>query len=139
MSASKNLPGWRFSSRVLLPIVLVGAAAILLIVGILILTTRESDHLALDRQTRLVSHVLSEQFAKFAHDQESVTLWDDAIRRTTVDFDPEWIDLNLGVWLYDYFGHDRVYVLNAEDKPVYAMIDGATADPSSYTSARTGA
>jgi diguanylate cyclase (GGDEF)-like protein len=131
------LSRWRFSSRVLLPIVLAGAATALLLAAVLLLAARESDRIASERQRRLVSHVLAEQLAKLTHDQESVTIWDDAVRKTTVDFDARWIEVNLGLRLYEYFGHDRAYVLNANDRPLYAMVDGVSVEPSSYTTTRT--
>jgi diguanylate cyclase (GGDEF)-like protein len=131
------LSKWRLSSRVLLPIVLAGMATVVLVTAVLLLAARESDRIASERQRRLVSHVLAEQFAKLTHDQESVTIWDDAVLKTTVERDLLWIDVNLGVWLHDYFGHDRAYVLDANNRPIYAMMDGASAESSSYTTTRT--
>jgi diguanylate cyclase (GGDEF)-like protein len=121
---------------VLLPIALAVPPTILLVAFVLLPATRESDRVAWERQYRLVAHVLSEQVAKISHDQESVTIWDDAIEKTVFNFDHEWIDINLGVWMYDYFGHDRTFVLNASDSPIYAMVDGASADTSAYRPVR---
>ena len=73
---------WQFSSRVLLPIVVAGVSAILLILGVLVYTTRESDKIAKERETELVAQVISEQFEKITRDQESVTIWDEAVRHT---------------------------------------------------------
>ena len=79
---------WNFSTRILLPLVLAGATTVLLVAGVLLYATRESDRLSWDRQSLLVSHVLSEQVAKISHDLESVTIWDDAVRKTKLEFDP---------------------------------------------------
>jgi diguanylate cyclase (GGDEF)-like protein len=128
---------WRFSSRVLLPILVVGVASIALVAGVLFLATRESDQIASERQSRLVSHALAENFAKITRDQESVSIWDEAVQRTLGELDLDWFDANFGIWLYDYFGHDRTYVLDANNKPIYGMMDGERADPSSYTTAYT--
>ena len=125
---------WRFSTRVLLPVVAAGAAAVLLVAATLFLAARESDSIAFERQSRVVSHVLSQQVAKISHDQESVTVWDDAVEKVTLDFDPAWTDVNLGTWMHDYFGHDELFVLNAGDDPVFANVDGALADASVFRS-----
>src|SRR5262245_23030278 len=112
---------WRFSTRALFPIAVAGCAAALLVAVVLLFATRESDQVALERQTRLVTHVLKEQLAKITHDQQSVTIWDESIRQTEkAEIDLEWFDGNFGPWLYTYFGHDRSYVLNRQDKPIYA-------------------
>ena len=128
---------WRFSSRVLLPILVVGTAAIALVAGVLFLATRESDDIASERQYLLVSHALTASFAKITRDQESVSVWDEAVQRSKGDLDFDWFDANFGIWLYDYFGHDRTYVLDANDKPIYGMMDGERADPSSFTTSST--
>ena len=123
---------WNFSTRILLPLVLAGATTVLLVAGVLLYATRESDRLSWDRQSLLVSHVLSEQVARISHDLESVTIWDDAVRKTKLAFDREWIDINLGVWMFDYFGHERAFILNDRNEPIYAMVDGAGAELSAY-------
>jgi diguanylate cyclase (GGDEF)-like protein len=128
---------WRFSTRVLAPILIAACVTVVFVTGVLIYAASESDRVTLERQTRLVSHILSEQYAKITRDQESTTIWDESILHTQGELDFDWLDSNLGVWLNEYFGHDRAYVLNAEDKPIYGMVDGARADPSSYSTAYT--
>lgn len=123
---------WRFSTRVLLPIAAAGIAAALLVAAVLGLATRQSDRIAWERQSQLVSHVLSEQVARISHDQQSVTIWDDAVKNTQGLFDPEWVDVNLGTWMHDYFGHDEIFILNGRGKPIYANIDGAVSEVTTY-------
>jgi diguanylate cyclase (GGDEF)-like protein len=123
---------WNFSTRILLPLMVVGAITAFLVVGVLLYATRESDRLSWERQSLLVSHVLSEQVARISHDVESVSVWDDAIRNSRIKFDRDWVDINLGVWMFDYFGHDRAFVLNSRNEPIYAMVDGAAAEVSAY-------
>jgi len=123
---------WRFSSRVLLPIAAAGAASAILVSAVLILATRQSDRIAWERQSKLVSHVLSDQVARISHDQQSVTIWDDAVINTQVRYDPEWVDINLGSWMHDYFGHDELFILNHADKPIYASIEGVASKVTVY-------
>ena len=127
----------RFSSGILLPVLSAGTVAVALVIGLLFFATRQTDHLARERQERLVSHVLGEQVSRISHDQESVTIWDDSIRHTVHAFDFDWVDVNLGVWMHSYFEHDRVFVLNESNEPTYAMADGASAELSIYDSARS--
>src|ERR1044072_8287175 len=102
----------RFSTRALFPIAAAGFAAALLVAAVLGLATRQSDRIAWERQSQLVSHVLSEQVARISHDQQSITIWDDAVKNTQGLFDPEWVDVNLGTWMHDNFGHDEIFILN---------------------------
>src|ERR1051325_1898789 len=105
MSQSRSAQ-WRFSTRVLIPIAAAGFAAALLVAAVLGLATRQSDRIAWERQSQLVSHALSEKVARNSRDQQSVTIWDDAVVNTQVLYDPQWVDINLGTWMHDYFGHD---------------------------------
>ena len=135
---STRLSEWRSSSRVLLPITLTFSLMALIVAGFLFYAAHATDRVAWERESRIVSHVLEEQFAKITHDQESVTIWDESVERVrAAEVDFPWFDLNLGIWLHDYFGHDRAYVLNDHDQPVYAMANGVRALPSSFTTART--
>jgi diguanylate cyclase (GGDEF)-like protein len=126
----------RFSLNILVPVLAAGAAAILFVIGTLFVATLQTDDVVRARQQRLVERVLGEQAARISHDQESVTLWDDAVANTAHAFNFEWVEVNLGVWMFDYFGHDRAFVLNQKGEPVYAMADGSSQDPSIYSGAR---
>jgi diguanylate cyclase (GGDEF)-like protein len=132
--ANLRLGDWRFSSRVLMPITLAVVTTTLIVACILLYATRESDQIERERQGRLVTHILAEQVAKIPRDQQSVTIWDESIREVKGPRDPEWMDNNLGVWLHGYFGHDRVFVLDEHNGPIYAMVDGERRDSASYTS-----
>jgi diguanylate cyclase (GGDEF)-like protein len=115
----------RFFYLIAAPTIIAVLATAVVITGMLIWSARRANEVAFDRQNQLVDLVLSQSVSKIAYDQESITVWDDPIiklREPVLDF--EWLDANVGVWLFTYFGHDQVYVLDADNKPVYAMRDG---------------
>jgi diguanylate cyclase (GGDEF)-like protein len=109
------------------------AAAALVIGGLLFWSTSSADQLSRERQQHLVSTVLTQSVARVAHDQESVTVWDDSILRLRArPLDMTWLDNNLGVWLHTYYGHDAAYVIDPGNRPLYAMVDGARARPDDF-------
>lgn len=99
-------------------------AAAVLMFGIVWWSASESDRATKDRLAQTVSYALSESIEKIPYDQESVAFWDDAVVNTRVAFNADWVDVNLGVWMYDYFQHDRVTILDTGDQVLYAMADG---------------
>ncbi|MGV8840937.1 MAG: putative bifunctional diguanylate cyclase/phosphodiesterase [Bauldia sp.] len=111
-----------------LPIRLIAVAAVAVGLGavaaVTVWSATRSDTVAVDNQTRLVAHLLSAETEVIVHDQESVALWDDAVRNTRLAFDYAWVDENLGVWMYEYFGHDRTYVLDDAGRAIYGMANG---------------
>ncbi len=131
MKSLQQLIGrWRMSPAVLGPAIVFVVISAAAVVGFILWSTADLDRLTIERERQLVGHVLKEQVRKISYDQESVTIWDDAVANTQVAFDPKWVDVNLGVWMKTYFGHDRVFVLDAANNPIYVMNDGAAADPS---------
>lgn len=100
-----------------MPLMIVVVAA-----GLVMSTLRwsavESDAVSVMRQQDLVNLVISKLQQRVAHDQESVTVWDEAVVKASQP-DPTWIDLNLGSWMHSYFQHDVLIVLDAQGEPIY--------------------
>ena len=107
---------------------LIALAATLLCAILLFLSAREANQVALARQHSLLSAVLTKSERGVAHDQESATVWNEAVRKVR-DRDFDWVDANLGVWMHSYFGHDEVVVTELDGRPVYAMKDGRRRPP----------
>ena len=112
--------------------VLVSAIVVAAAVFVLLAWSRQqTDRIALDRQERLVALVVSQMQTRIAHDQESVTVWDDAVKAVKANAPGDWIDINLGTWMHTYFGHDGAYVLDPHDRAIYAFSDGAVEEAGS--------
>jgi diguanylate cyclase (GGDEF)-like protein len=114
----------------------VGTALIVTAIAVLLFfawTTTTTDNRALGRQVRMVANVMTEQLEKVGTDQESVTIWDDAVLRTHYDRDIDWTDYNLGRWLNLYFQHDVAVIIDPETGPYYMMEDGELVDPGRYS------
>ena len=56
----------------------------------------------------------------------SLKITDDAI-------DLEFTDANFGIFLTETYAHDEVYILNAENRPLYAFAEGKRLDPADFT------
>ena len=94
-----------------------------MLAAVLILSANRSDQLSQARLHQVVEYALTKSIERVPYDQESVAVWDDAVKFVK-GIDLKWVDINLGVWMYEYFKHDRSYVLNAEDQVLYSMADG---------------
>jgi diguanylate cyclase (GGDEF)-like protein len=102
------------------------ALTILLLGTMAYLAATESDEIGRERLHQVVEYALGKSIEKVPYDQESVAIWDDAVKNVK-NFDAKWVDINLGVWMYDYFKHDRIYVVNDKNQVLYAMADGRQA------------
>jgi diguanylate cyclase (GGDEF)-like protein len=123
-------PPSRFFSAVLAPVVIcliVTAAATL---GFILWSAQGVDQRSLEHETNLARFVTRSQLDRIPNDQESATIWDEAIIHTKQNFDLDWLNSNLGVWMSEYFGHDEVIILNDQDRPIYTMTGGKSVEPS---------
>ena len=130
------LKRWQFSARVLTPSVIWLFFALAMVTGFVLWSSANVDRTSLERQTELVQAVAGQELARIPRTQESVTLWDEAIANTAVAFDKEWVDNNLGVWLYEYYGFNSVVILNEADEPIYTMSDGTAPAPELFAAER---
>ncbi|MFL9839340.1 CHASE4 domain-containing protein [Sphingomonas sp. ST-64] len=122
-----------FLARVALPAIAAVATLAIALTAVVLFSASQANKLAGDRQQALIETVLKQRAAAVAHDQEGVTIWDEALRQVTARRpDLKWLDDNLGIWLHSYYGHDEAYVLDPAGKPLYAMRDGARIDPGRY-------
>jgi len=118
---------------VLWGISIAAAAAVLLSVFLLTASVRQADELAVEQQRTLISKALDQSIERVQHDQESSTIWTEAARQVAspvLDF--TWLDGNLGVWFYTFYGHDEVFILNPAGRPIYAMRSGYRVTPASF-------
>jgi diguanylate cyclase (GGDEF)-like protein len=104
-------------------ILMVGLIA-LLVASFALWSAARSDQLVKKRLEQTVALALAKSEQQISYDQESVAHWDEAVLNARNAFNPTWVDVNLGVWMYDYFKHDRVYVIDAKERVTYAMADG---------------
>ena len=91
------------------------------------------DQQAIAKQKTFLEEGLEEAFAELPTQQESSTIWDDAVAETRAN-NQAWMEENLGAWMHSYFGHDRVYILDETDRPIHAMVDGLTRATEVYRS-----
>ena len=109
------------------------------LVGVILhFSTSQSDAYALARQDRLVRIAVQQTMDSIAVDQEASTYWDDAVLRMRErPLDQEWLDNNLGIWFFTYYKHDETYLLDASDRPVYAMQQGLRTRPDAFAKVAT--
>ena len=120
---------WQFQASVLAPVALALLVIAATVLAFVLWTSADLDERSLQREMKLASHILVEESGRIPHDQKSIALWDDAVLNTKVNFNFAWVDNNLGSWMFSYFGHNRVFILNDADKPIYGMEQGNVVNP----------
>jgi diguanylate cyclase (GGDEF)-like protein len=128
---------WKFSIAVLLPVVAAVLVTVALAAGFVVWSAQRTDQASLARQQALVAHFVQGAKSDFEGTQGSVVLrYETAAAFLADDLDLDWIDAEMGSVEYTGFGHDRVYVLDPDLRPVYAAREGESQDLSAYDSDR---
>jgi diguanylate cyclase (GGDEF)-like protein len=96
-------------------------------------SAQQSDRVSVERQSQLVELIVSRMQSGIAHDQESSTVWDDAVRAVMrAEPDEEWLDQNLGSWMNTYFAHDGAFVIAPDGKLVTGYLQGSDDPAAAY-------
>lgn len=105
------------------------------LVAVLEFATERSDKIAAERQKHLAETLVSKMQAAVAHDQESATVWDDAVQNVS-DGNTDWMEMNLGKWMFSYFQHDRAYVIAPDGRAVYVFASDEANSAKAYQQVR---
>ncbi len=131
---------WRFSFKVLVPVVLAALVTICVSVAFMLWSAGKLNDRALERQTKVVSHLLERAKHTIATQQDAVTEWDEAVvaLRDSTNIDRDWVADNLGYSIFSQFAHNRIYVLDRQLNPIYALREGGDAALDTYEADRSG-
>ena len=67
------------------------------------------------------------------------TIWDDAVAHLDQRFDPNWARDYIGQYFWRTNGYQRVYVLDARGRPLFAYERGRVVDPGTFAPLETAA
>jgi diguanylate cyclase (GGDEF)-like protein len=130
----------RFSLKVLMPVLVAVLVTLGVSVGFILWSALKSDDRALDRQTKIVSHMIAKAKDILARQQDSVTPWDEAVEalRDSRNIDRQWVADNLGYDVFSEYEHNRIYVLDHDLTAIYSMREGSDAAVDTYEADRAG-
>jgi len=133
--SSKASSAWRFSYRIVLPVMVAVGITIATVAGFVYWATAKSDDRALQRQTHLVAKVIAQAVTDLVGRQDYYSSWDEAITALKGG-DLEWVDENLASELYSNDSFDRIYVMDPRGAPLYAMYGGGKTSVGHYDADR---
>jgi diguanylate cyclase (GGDEF)-like protein len=129
MSARHN--SMPLTRQVTLTVLTLAAFALAIVAGFGFYAAAQSDEASLERQKIFIADGLRDQIAAVQREQESVTVWDDSVTNVRAG-DQAWIEENLSTWMYTYYGHNRVYILDAANHAIHAMREGKVVAVSAF-------
>jgi diguanylate cyclase (GGDEF)-like protein len=126
-----------FGRRIMLPVAIVMLSTIVLATFGLYWATTRTDAVAIDRQTREMRNAIKTGIDEVVQSQKMVAVWDQAyleLQRPEPNW--SWVDSNMAVPLRVSFGHSQFYVLDEQDRAVYAMHESVRVSPELYANVK---
>lgn len=80
---------------------------------------------AVRRERQLVENALDQAVSRVLNEEKAIAWWDDAVVNAQQrPLDLEWIETNIGVYFYETYGHDEMYIVDGANRPIYANVEG---------------
>ena len=89
------------------------------------------DDRSIARETRAVNTGLHDIVLRLPVEQDSSAIWDESVVNLRAR-NEAWIAENLAEWMSEFFGHDRVYLLDPANRPIRAVENGQKVEPASF-------
>lgn len=99
---------------------LAGLAALLLV--LLFYSANSMNQAASQAQRALINNALSLRLVQSLSELRSVAWWDEMVLKSRkAGFDGDWLDVEVGVFITTSYKHDRILVLDEQNRPVYGF------------------
>ena len=105
----------RFVVPIAIVMLLVGAA----MVAVILYSARKMDENIVSSQTELIDNSLNARLTRTLSEVRSVAWWDEAVTKSRGNMDTAWLDLEVGAFMTESFHHDRIIILDEQNRPVY--------------------
>jgi len=114
---------------------IVGMAAIMVLVaaGLLFTATRQADLRERQYEQNLVANGLRQRGREVQTALNPYVIWDEAIHKLDNNFDLGWANQNIGTSIGGALGHSAVFVLDADNRPIYGHMNGTDVSPESFS------
>ena len=112
------------------------AVASALLICVIVYTGIKANRTEVQAERARIENALNQSVARTLDQQKSVAWWDDAVRLIVDTPDLGFIDSNFGIFLTETYGHDEVYIVDSQNKPVYAYRDQGRQEPDAFEARR---
>jgi len=93
-----------------------------MMIAVILYSARTMDENIVSAQTELIDNSVNARLTRSLSELRSVAWWDEAVVKSRGNgFDPDWLDLEVGVFMTESFHHDRIIILDERDRPVYGF------------------
>jgi len=127
-----HTPGAVVKGDFLLPLAVIASLIMLSLTLGVHFAVRAFDRASEIREQTLTQNGITKRIDEVALMVVPQADWDDAVRNLDNRYDPKWAGANIGAYLSATNGFNRSFVLDADNKPLFASSAGTVTDGSSF-------
>ena len=131
-STARNWDRARLS--VVIPISVMVAVAIVCIVVAVLTSAQRANEVAIEHEKRLFTKSIVNHGERILRELESVAATDNAMQNIRGNFNRDWVQQHVGLRLKGFFDHDFVFVADASDNLIYALLGRNSVEPRWFNS-----
>lgn len=108
--------------RLIAPMSALLAGLVALLLVLLFYSANSMNQSASQTQRALINNALSLRLVQSLSELRSVAWWDEMVVKSRGSgLDVEWLDVEVGVFVTTSYKHDRILVLDAQNRPIYGF------------------
>src|SRR4029077_20621589 len=97
-------------------------------------SAKRADEVALDNERQLFTRSLAHHAERVLREVEGIATSEASVRNIRQHFDSNWVQNRLGMRLQTLFDQDFVFVTDASDQFIYALLGNRSVDPNWFNS-----
>ncbi len=129
---STGVPNAELRRDFVLPLAIIASLIILTLTTGVHISVRAFDRESVVREQALAKNGIEQRIEEVALMVVPQADWDDAVSNLDNKYDPAWAEANIGKYLWTTNGFDRAFVLDADDRPIFAGHEGGGAPLQDY-------
>jgi diguanylate cyclase (GGDEF)-like protein/PAS domain S-box-containing protein len=114
--------------QVIIPIAALVAVAMLVVVGFVWFSAKRQDQIARQQSIQSVDDAIQRKAKEVSLVAQDYAWWNDTAKNLVLALNLEWADLGIGFYVYDNRGYEMSFVVDGQDRTIYASVEDKRAE-----------
>jgi diguanylate cyclase (GGDEF)-like protein/PAS domain S-box-containing protein len=124
--------------QVILPIAVLVAVAMLVVVGFVWFSAKRQDQIARQHSIQSVEDAIARKAEEVSLVAQDYSWWNETAENLVLDLNLEWADLGIGFYVYDNRGYEMSFVIDGQDRTIYASVEDQRAEIDAFATLSHG-
>jgi diguanylate cyclase (GGDEF)-like protein/PAS domain S-box-containing protein len=138
MDQAMDKKSGKLIKQVIIPIAVLVAVAMSVVVGFIWFSAKTQDRIALQKSIESVDHTIARKAQQIGMVAKDYGWWNDTFQHMVLSLDLKWADLGIGFYVYENHGYEMSFVVDGQNRTIYASNEDERADLDAFTTLGQG-